>query len=352
MIQICRGTDLLMSNSTLSLLPVIVMDAAAVVLLTVSVFYGLRYFAAAVPAMNENAGSRPLPGFVGNAGRAGRVAFFLFCISTIIAIPHLALVLPTLTPGAACGSDVLQAAGSGGAMIACRLSVLIVLYVWYHRDRIDRPMSGTALSENNLRLLMVALPLAFLHLKSTVVFARGLSVPGWVNCCAVVYDAAGNLARFSPGGRGLGLPGLLAFHVLSAVFLISGYAACRRRKIPGSAPRWIWLFTLVWGLIAYLVVVYGYADDFLMDPAPDCPWCLMLPKYRCVGVILFACLVLVGLEGFMASHVFGIAARSTRQAEPAIRRFWVACRNILLLVLLFYLVAAGTQLAWQMGVRG
>jgi hypothetical protein len=342
----------LMPEFPLSLITVIVLDAAGFLLLAISAFHGIRFFAAVGPVTVETAGGECLSVFVERADRAGRIAFFFFCVSTALAISLIALVLPTILPGAACGSDVIQA-GGGGGMLSYRLIVLAVLYVWYHRNRLDRLMPGAPLRENNLRLLMAALPIAFLLLKSAIVFARGLSDPGWVNCCAVVYDAAGNLERFSPGGRGLGRPGLFALHGLSAVFLFAGGWAVRRRKlIPAFRPSWIWVFVPVWSFIAYLVVVYGYADDFLMDPAPDCPWCLLLPRYRFVGFVYFTCIVFAGLEGFIAAHMFGIAVRYKPPSEPAMQRFWAACRHLVLLVLIFYLVSAGTQLAWQIGVEG
>lgn len=278
-----------------------------------------------------------------------RSAAVVFCTATVILITAISNVLPTVVPGAMCGTGVLQACkGLGNRALGFRLLAIAGFYLAAAIDRLNRTQPNSPLTTMSARAALLLLPMVFLaYLDSgRAIFALDVHKP--VDCCTVVYD---QVRAFTKANTMDGIPGafLVWGFVSGGVVLTAGGARLWLAKVLPRAPYAyaLLVLALIWVPLAYtalvrVLVAYHYQVLF-----HHCPWCLFLSEHRLVGYPLFAALTLTWLEGCASFVTIKIAAVFPQLADPARRRLQAAGLRIAIGSVLFMGLAGLPALIWR-----
>jgi hypothetical protein len=278
-----------------------------------------------------------------------RFAFWFFALATLLLIIAIANALPSLVPGAMCGTGVLQAAdGRGGRALFFRLLGLAVLYIWRTAQELNRTHPQSPLAVLQSRLLLLALPAVFLGSFDTVRAVGSLSSHGPVSCCAVIYDQV--RAVTEPGRTGGIADAAWIRGVAVAGLLLLTTAVWNAVRVRPSLPaaRFLALAALAWipvGAVALVRVLSAYHYGVLNH---HCPWCLFLPEHYGAGYPLFGALAVAALEGPAAWAAAAIAGRYPSMTEAGAVRVRRSGRRIVFAVLLFFLLSVGPALLWRL----
>ncbi len=278
-----------------------------------------------------------------------RTGAVLLAGSSLALLVAVTAVLPSVVPGAMCGTGVVEAAGAEWPLLL-RGFALLALRGWSTLDGLDRTAPQAPLARATSLLLLVATPLAAWSAWLTASALTGLDGQAVVDCCAAMYaeaapeTGAGPRASTAIGVDGISFAAGAGVIVAVATWLGWGRGPVlnprRGRVVVALAVAtlgWIWVAAEV--LIAHLV---AYHYEVL---AHHCPWCLFLPQHYGVGYPLFGALALAGLEAVAA--VAAVTAATTpslaRSAESRARR---ALRRIVAAIVIYTVIAAGPAVLW------
>jgi len=250
-------------------------------------------------------------------------ALALTGVSSILLIVSISNILPTIVPGAMCGTGVMQAAEPYGRQaLWMRGIALAVLYWQTVVGRLNGHSPRALLATTHARIMLIALPLAVLSFYATLRFTLALDVHQAVDCCAVVYDAVRNsvptAAAAPPGGK---IFLLTAWGVGGGLLMASGI----QNAISGDRhrqSRGIVLFALaaVWVPLAFSSLTHHLCVYFYQVLAHRCPWCILLPEHRFAGFPLYAMLYGVWLEGPVLALCAHLGSKYPPLASVAKRR--------------------------------
>lgn len=275
-------------------------------------------------------------------GRGGAVVLALSTVALVLAV---ASVLPTLVPGAMCGTGVIEATeGLGGRALTVRALTLLLLSGWFALDRLDRAAPRAPLAQIVALALLVCAPMAVWGVVDTARALWSLDTHGAVDCCAALYSEMAGAA--AEGGAGYGPTALLAFGAGGALVIALGSWLGLRPRARGPAAYAFAALGLTWTPLAGWVLVTRLAAYHYEVLAHHCPWCLFLPEHGAVGYVLFGALGLLALESAAAA-----AARFAARAAPELERVAAARiqragRRSAVAVAIFLAVAVGPALSW------
>lgn len=275
-------------------------------------------------------------------GRGGAALLGLGSLAVVLAV---ASVLPSLVPGAMCGTGVIEATdGLGRQALTLRGLAMLLLAVWYTLDRLDRAAPQAPLAPLVALAIVVATPLGAWAVVDTLRALWSLDTHGAVDCCAAIYAEA-TVTK----GLVVGLvseQGLALFAAgAAALILVGGWLGLRPRA-RGAVPLIYAGLVLLWVPLAGWVLIEHFAAYHYEVLAHHCPWCLFLPEHDAIGYLLFGALTLALLEGgAIGAATLGVS--SAPEVHPAaVARVRSAARRITLAAAIFLVAAVGPALAW------
>lgn len=261
----------------------------------------------------------------------------------------ISLVLPTLVPGAMCGTGVIQATeGYGHRAIGLRVLAFGLIYFWRALDRIDRNHETGVLTLFSNRFLLLSIPVYLAALVDTFKAAACLESHAPVQCCSTVYRYL-NSSSFIPETAQLFSDRywLIAFLILSAILALLAIAVFlgpdpNRRKgmllpVIGIAWAGVSLVTLGKVLVPYY---YGVLRH-------DCLWCLFLPDHWMAGFLLFFLLLMVLFESPVVWLAASIAKKYPALMPGAMRHYRRAGLKVAVGVTVFTLLTIMPAVLWR-----
>jgi hypothetical protein len=274
----------------------------------------------------------------------------LFLFSTLLYIVGIAVILPTLVPGAMCGTGVIQAThGIGWKALALRLSGLALIYLIRAIDRLNDFNPRAPLSMIHARLSMMATPVLYMAFGYTIRSLWLLDTHEPVSCCTVVYDQLGGVVK---------APWLFNIHdgMWVSLFLLGGvgllFACFFLGRILYKEPvhlAWtILILTSLWVPIAALTLVRVLAAYHYEVLQHHCPWCLLLSEHHHIGFLLFGCLFLIAAEACLSLIIFKIAEQFPQLKKIALKRVHTAAFRTLAATALFIAVAGVPAIIWRL----
>lgn len=331
------------------LLAVLVLDLLALVVLGVTVPTAVRVVVGWQPDSSDR-GQLRLEARTDSGSVLLRCALGSYLLGTLLLLVALTGVLPEIVPGAMCGTGVLQAtAGLGERAVAMRCLGAGLLAAWHLVDRLNRSHRMAPLTVAAARALLLASPVVVLALVDTARALWALDVQSPVDCCAVVYDQvqspralAAGAARANPRW----LVGCLLGSGLLAAMAGSMLRGARRRGT--TIDLAFAAASLVWTMVAAVVLVQVLAPYHYGVLAHHCPWCLFLPEHYGVGYGLFGALAVVALEGPAALLAARLGARRAELAVAARGRQRSAAWRLLVAQAVFWTLGGLPALVWRL----
>jgi hypothetical protein len=325
-----------------------VVDLAALVLLAVAARTALRVVLAWDPAASAP-GQLALESEIDATAPLGRAAAWLWLGSCLAWLVAVAVVLPTLVPGAMCGTGVLRAMQTAGPRaLILRGAGLGVLGVWSLLDRLDSRNPRGLLVPTTARTLLLALPLAALAFLDTVQGFVALDPAHPVDCCTVVYGGDRVGASLLAPGAPLE-PMLVALWAsASALLLAVAFGRLRSRARLPWGGRWLALAAVAWAGLTWVTlerVLVAYHYGVLEH---HCLWCLLRPENRALGLPLLAGVAVVLVEGLAAVVLDRVARGAPDVRSHAVRRARRGVARLLLALALVLALAAGPALLWRL----
>lgn len=331
------------------LVTVLVIDALALVLLAVAVPTAVAVLLRWAPAETSRAQLR-LEARAEGASILGRAAGAALLLSTLAFVVSVTSVLPSLVPGAMCGTGVLQATGGvGGRALALRCAALGLLGAWHLIDGLNRSAPRATLATSSARALLLAVPLVLLGVIDTARAFWRLDLHQPVDCCAAVYDQVRASSPAAAGGTASDALWLWTALAGGVVLMALGLWVFRQREaVRRNAARALALGALLWAPVAAIALVRVLAAYHYQVLRHHCPWCLFLPEHYAVGYPLFAALAVALFEGPAALLAAHFARAKTEVAAAAQRRFRRAGLHVVLSVFAFWLLAGLPPLIWRL----
>lgn len=282
------------------------------------------------------------------AALLARIGMILFAATTGLFLLMITNILPSLVPGAMCGTGVMQAMdGYGGRALGFRLVSVAVLYIWYLLETLNRTRPEAPLTPLAARVLLAAVPVVLLGSVEGVRSFRQVDVHQPVSCCAVVYDAVGGKDAAGADAE-TAPPPMIAFLTLGAA--LSAAAA----RLAWGGPRGrrgiggiVLVLGLIWPPVAVAALVRGLSAYHYQVLHHRCPWCLFLPDHGLVGFLLFGALFVVCLEGICARIALAIGERHPEVVQPAVRRLRRSGRRVFFATVVFLAVSGLPALLWR-----
>lgn len=264
--------------------------------------------------------------------------------STLLLIISISNALPSIVPGAMCGTGVMMAAEPFGRQALWLRGMALAILFWQHViGRLNGHSPEALLAKTHARSMLIALPLVVLSFYCTVRFTGALDPKQAVDCCAVVYDAArSGLAADSASPVG-GKVYLLAAWAFGGVILMA--LGVRTAVTGGMDQRRLGsvlvVMTTSWAPLAFLSLKDHLCVYFYQVLAHHCPWCLLLPEHRFVGFPLYGLLFVIWLEGPAAALCIRLgtaypplSTASERRCRRAGMTIASACGGFFLITLL------------------
>lgn len=283
-------------------------------------------------------------------GMQVRFAAGCFFSAAVLATLAVAWFLPEIVPGAMCGMGVFQAVGpEAGRALSFRLLALAGLWAWISVDGLNRTEPEAPVTPLSARLLLAVAPLAALCVFSTARAAFALDVREPVDCCAAVYRTASLTPLAGWWIRmpaGLPVAAFLGASVPLAV--LSLIVRFGRASAGGRMARPLSLLGLVWAAFAAAALVKAFAAYHYGVLHHDCPWCLLLPEHRAVGVALYPALAVVGVESACLPLFAAIRRREKTLRNAALARIRKAAGRILAASLVFHALALAPAVLWRL----
>ncbi len=274
----------------------------------------------------------------------------LLLFSTVLFVVGIANILPSVVPGAMCGSGVMQAMGdSGSRALLFRLLALAALFIWMAVDRINAVRPDAPLTQTGARLLLAALPAYFPALYETFAALLHVNVEQPVSCCAVVYDQFRSLQEARSAA---GLPDVvwLAGFLVGAGALLFAAVLTFRAESPLTGPKHLLLGIIAafWIPVAAVALVYHFAAYHYGVLQHHCPWCLFLLEYRLVGYPSFGALTVMAFETIVVLWLPRLSRPAMELKAVTEQRIQKASLRILGATVVFLLLSALPALYWRL----
>ncbi len=281
----------------------------------------------------------------------GRFALAAFILGSLILIIAIVGVLPSIVPGAMCGTGVVQATrGMATRALVLRPLALALLAAWRMHDRLNQSAPTSPLGTAPAKLLLLATPITMVAAFDTALALGALDVHTPVHCCAVVYDQVAPAA--AGAGRSwmsdtaltwltLGLGGLL---LLTAIWT---RLETRQTRIT-PATLCLTGLALGWVPIAAITLVRVFSAYHYGVLHHHCPWCLFLSEHRWVGFPLLGSLLIVLFDSFgalLAGRIGNVVPGLRSHTRERIR---IGALRVVLATLLFGLLAGLPALLWRL----
>ena len=330
------------------LLAVLGADIAAVALLASAAFSCARIVLHWRPAVADGR-QLSLEGQAEAVSIKGRWIFALNLFALLLLVFGISNVFPRLTPGAMCGTGVLQALGDDGPqLLLYRLLAVAVLLCWYELDRLNRMQPDGPLTMTGARLLLVAVPLCLPAVYISHTAFRHVDPHRPVNCCAVVYDQFQSLQQ----ARSMaGLPDTWWLAALLFLSLILGVLSLDLRAARGHRPcrrNLLAVTALLWLPVAFLALTRVLAAYHYQVLQHECPWCLFLPDHHFIGFPLFGLMGMVAAEGAMAGLLPALVRHHPAVRDALEQRIRRSARRLGLALLLFLVLAGLPAVVWRL----
>jgi hypothetical protein len=277
------------------------------------------------------------------------VAGLLF-FSTVLFVVGITNILPSVIPGAMCGTGVMQAMGvSGDRALFFRLLALAVLYIWLAVHRINVTIPDAPLTRTGARLLLVALPAYFFALYDTFAAVLHVNVEQPVSCCAIVYDQFRSLQE-ARSAAGLPDSVWLAGFLVGAGVLLSMTALTFRAVSPLNGTKRVLLVVICafWIPVAAVTLVHHLAAYHYGVLQHHCPWCLFLLEYRMVGYPLFGALAVMAFETIVVLWLPLLSRPAVELKAVVEQRIRKASLRILGSTVVFLLLSALPAFYWRL----
>jgi hypothetical protein len=281
-----------------------------------------------------------------SARSAMRLGLFFSLTAVLLFIAAIASVLPSIVPGAMCGTGVLKSMGAAGAhALWSRGVVIALLLLWRLLSRLDASEPLSPLTSTLARLSLLSAPAAIVALYHLLQAISAIDPHTPVDCCATVYAAAAvslsPVRSVSSVALSTGTATLAA--ALGATALAANRAPGRHRIIRFVAP-----LSILFAIVAGCALVYVFASYHYGVLAHYCPWCLFLGEHRYVGWPLYLALFVVLAEGCAVFTANAIGRRHPTLGEAAARRVKTGTLRLLAGLLLFLALTFGAALLWRL----
>ena len=330
-------------------LAVAVCDAAVVVLLGMAMVTAARVVVGWRPAA-PTGGQLRLERQAEGASLQVRWALGIFTLGSVILVVALAGVLPTLVPGAMCGTGVVQATGGlATRALGLRLAALGLLGAWQLHDRFDRSAPTSPLAILGARLILLAVPVTVLAVVNTAAGLASLDIETPVDCCAVVFDQVGSLTE-ARTTAGVSDEALTLFTVVAGGLLagLAGWILVVPRRLLVLRAASMGLLTVVAVPMAAVGLVRVFSAYHYGVLHHHCPWCLFLAEHWLVGYPLFGALLVVLFDGVGVFLAARVAVREPILHAAGLARVRQGALRLLLAVLVFAVLAGGPALVWRL----
>jgi hypothetical protein len=274
----------------------------------------------------------------------------LFLFSTLFYIVGIAVIFPTLVPGAMCGTGVIQATqGLGWKALILRFGGVAFFYLLHVTDQLNALDPRSPLSIAHARLSLIATPVIFMAFGYTSRSLWQLDTHEPVSCCTVVYDQVGGVVS---------APWI--FNVNSGIwvglFLLGGAGllfACYyfRRKLKKDPVPLAWailVLTFSWVPIAAMTLVFVLAAYHYEVLQHHCPWCLLLFEHHHIGFLLFGCLYVTAAEGGLPIFILSIVKPFPQLEKAALMRLQTAVARTIVSIVLFTTLAGMPAIIWRL----
>jgi hypothetical protein len=279
--------------------------------------------------------------------RAGTFALFF---STIVLIVAISNVLPSIVPGAMCGTGVIQATHAMVTRgLVFRFIAIFILFLRCELEKVDRAIPDSLLVQHNSRLLLMALPVVFLSMTSTFEIISNLNISQPVDCCAAVYDVVRSSSDISILRN---IPDILwvsAFLTGSFLLIVLGSRMWRSSRLRSfNEMIFLTLSGFLWVIIAWITLLWVFLSYHYQVLNHHCPWCLFLFEHHLVGYPLFGALALIVFEGSMALAATSIGNKYPRLQFTALSRIKKAGFRLVSAVFLFLMISGLPAVFWRL----
>jgi hypothetical protein len=270
--------------------------------------------------------------------------------SSLLLILSISNILPSIVPGAMCGTGVMQAAEPYGRQALWLRGIAFATLYWQTVvGRLNSHSHRALLTTTQARFVLIALPLVVLSFYATLRFTLALDVHQAVDCCAVVYDAARSNVPTAAAAPARGRFFLLAaWGICGGLLMASGIrialADNRHRRFCGI---FVLALVVIWVPLAFLSLTHHLCVYFYQVLAHRCPWCLLLPEHRFAGFPLYAMLYGVWLEGPVLALCAHLGSKCPPLASVAKRRGSRASWHIAVCSAGFMLLAVLPAVWWR-----
>jgi hypothetical protein len=273
-------------------------------------------------------------------------ALAAFVAAALVLVGAIATALPTLVPGAMCGTGVLAAMqGLGERALATQGIALGAFVVWRELDRLDRSRPEAPLATASARALLVTLAAQGVASWATLQALLSLDTHRPVDCCSVVYaGVGGGAAGATHAGRWL--VGLVWLAGLGALVVVTLALVIRTRPRARLAIVLFAVTSAAWVVPATLALVRVLAAYRYEVLSHECPWCLFLAEHRFAGYGLFGALAVVALEAVAALTASRASAAAPATADAASRRVRAAGVRVAAATVIFAVLAGWPAVAW------
>jgi hypothetical protein len=274
----------------------------------------------------------------------------LFTFSSLLYVTGIAIIMPSLVPGAMCGTGVIQATqGLGWQALALRFLGLALYYLIHVLDKLNKLDPRAPLSIVHARLMLVATPLIYMALWFTMRSLWLLDTHAPVNCCAIVYD---QFKAFQTGSfLSKDLDGIwVGAFLLGGAGLLSACLGLWRypQKNPLPLAGTIFVITLCWMPVAVLTLVRILAAYHYEVLHHQCPWCLFLSEHYHMGFLLFGALFFTATEGGIGIILLRIGKKNPALNHVALKRVQVAAMRTFTMAFLFMVSAGMPAVLWRL----
>jgi len=279
-----------------------------------------------------------------------RWATALFVIGSVLLVVGVSGVLPTLVPGAMCGTGVVQASsGLLGRALTFRLLALALLAMWRLTDRLDRSAPTFPIIQLTARIELLSMAAAVIAIWNTMTALASLDVHTPVDCCSVVFDQVRSAVSATTTHGIDDTVLVIATFVLLALLLALALGFARRRRLPGlrtsaalaiTAP-----ITVTVAGVTLIRVLSAYHYGVLHH---HCPWCLFLKEHHLVGYPLFGALGIMLISAWSSSLATGLATVVSGLGESARHAAQRHASRVVAAILVFAGLTALPPLLWRL----
>jgi len=198
--------------------------------------------------------------------------------------------------GAMCATGALNANPVGWAALAVKVLVLVVAPIWIVFDHLDRRAGDFPIIRTKFKALLLLVPLMAADLVLQLRYFVGLDPEIITSCCGALFSESGSSLASEVASLPV-LPMLVAFYIVTALFLATGVACLVNLS---HRLRYLLAGLSLLILAVSLASIVSFLSLYVYElPTHHCPFDMLQGQYGFIGYPLYIFLFAAVLFGLL-----------------------------------------------------